>query len=124
MEIRIACSKSPLAVLQANKFINAIKKKYGNFILFSSDFGYNSKKIIKLIREKIGFKTIIITDDISMKALKHPIQISTIKAFDAGCDIVLHCNGNINEMTKVAKNSPKLSNFLIKKTSQLNKFLS
>ena len=84
----------------------------------------HSKKIIKLIREKIGFKNIIITDDISMKALKHPIQISTIKAFDAGCDIVLHCNGNINEMTKVAKNSPKLSNFLIKKTSQLNKFLS
>ena len=68
--------------------------------------------------------SIIITDDISMKALKHPIQINTIKAFDAGCDIVLHCNGNINEMTKVAKNSPKLSNFLIKKTSQLNKFLS
>ena len=59
-----------------------------------------------------------------MKALKHTIQISTIKAFDAGCDIVLHCNGNINEMTKVAKNSPKLSSFLIKKTSQLNKFLS
>ncbi len=84
----------------------------------------HSKKIIKLIREKIGFKNIIITDDISMKALKHPIQISTIKAFDAGCDIVLHCNGNINEMTKVAKNSPKLSSFLIKKTSQLNKFLS
>ena len=52
----------------------------------------HSKKIIKLIREKIGFKNIIITDDISMKALKHPIQINTIKAFDAGCDIVLHCN--------------------------------
>ena len=84
----------------------------------------HSKKVIKLIRKKIGFKNIIVTDDISMKALKHSIQINTLKAFDAGCDIVLHCNGNMSEMIKVAKNSPKLSKFLVKKTSQINKFLS
>ena len=84
----------------------------------------HSKKLIKFIREKLLYKNIIITDDISMKSLKHSTQINTIKAFKAGCDIVLHCNGNLKEMTKVAKNSPKLSKFLIEKTSQINKFLS
>ena len=76
----------------------------------------HSKKIIKLIREKIGFKNIIITDDISMKALKDSISINTRKAFEAGCDLVLHCNGNIDEMKKVAKNSYKINKFIIKKT--------
>ena len=41
------------------------------------------------------------------------------QAFNAGRDIVLHCNGRYNEMLIVAKNSPLLSSFVIKKTSQL-----
>lgn len=84
----------------------------------------HSKTVISIIRNKIGFKNIIITDDISMKALKDPINISTRKSFNAGCNIVLHCNGRLYEMKKVAENAPFLSEFLIKKTSQIAKNIS
>ena len=79
----------------------------------------HSKKIINIIRKKIGFKNIIMSDDISMKALKYSISKNTTLAFKAGCNLVLHCNGNYNEMLIVAQNSPLLSSFVIKKTSQL-----
>ena len=79
----------------------------------------HSQKIIKIIRKKIGFKNIIMSDDISMKALKYSISKNTIQAFNAGCNLVLHCNGKYKEMLMVAKNSPLLSDFVIKKTSQL-----
>jgi len=84
----------------------------------------HSKKIIKLIRNKIGFKNIIITDDLSMKALKHSLEENVKKSFLAGCNLVLHCNGNLKEMLTVAKNSPKIDNFIIKKTSQLSDIIS
>ena len=62
----------------------------------------HSKKMINYIRKKIGFKNIIISDDLSMKSLKDNIEKSTIKAFDAGCNLSLHCNGNIDEMKIIA----------------------
>ena len=79
----------------------------------------HSKKIINIIRKKIGFKNLIISDDISMKALKYSISKNTTQAFNAGCNLVLHCNGKYDEMLTVAKKSPLLSDFIIKKTSQL-----
>ena len=79
----------------------------------------HSKKIINIIRKKIGFKNLIMSDDISMKALKYSISKNTTQAFKAGCNLVLHCNGKYKEMLMVAKNAPLLSNFVIKKTSQL-----
>ncbi len=79
----------------------------------------HSKKVLNMIRKKIGFKNLIMSDDISMKALKFSISKNTTQAFNAGCDIVLHCNGKYNEMLMVAKNSPLLSTFTIKKTSLL-----
>ena len=84
----------------------------------------HSKKIIDYIRKKIGFKNILISDDISMKSLKKDIKTNTVKSFEAGCNIVLHCNGKLNEMQIVAKNSPLLDPFTIKKTSQFYKILS
>ena len=84
----------------------------------------HSKKIIQLIRKKIGFKNIIISDDLSMKSLKGKLQTKTTQTFKAGCDIALHCNGNIKEMEIVAKNSPIINNFIVKKTSQFYKILS
>ena len=92
-------------------------------IIFSSIDKKNtvthSKKALNVIRKKIGFKNLIMSDDISMKALKYSISKNTTQAFNAGCDIVLHCNGKYNEMLIVAKNSPLLNTFVIKKTSQL-----
>ena len=59
-----------------------------------------------------------------MKALKFDITSNTIKAFTAGCDLVLHCNGNLKEMNDVALYSPVISKFIIKKTSQFYKIIS
>ena len=84
----------------------------------------HSKKLIRLIREKIKFKNIIISDDLSMKSLKSSLEENTIKTFKAGCNLALHCNGNLNEMTTVGKNSPIINKFIIKKTSQFYKILS
>ncbi len=83
----------------------------------------HSKKIIKLIKNKIGFKNIIISDDLSMNSLKGSIGENTIKTFNSGCNIVLHCNGNIKEMEIVGKNSPLVDKFILKKTSQFYKIL-
>ena len=79
----------------------------------------HSKKMINIIRKKIKFKNLLITDDISMRALKYSIKLNTTMAFNAGCNIVMHCNGKMNEMKIVAQNSPILSSFIKKKTSQL-----
>jgi beta-N-acetylhexosaminidase len=84
----------------------------------------HSKKMIQYIRNKIGFKNILISDDLSMKSLKEDMKTNTIKTFKAGCNIALHCNGNLAEMKIVANNSPLINSFIIKKTSQFYKILS
>jgi len=84
----------------------------------------HSKKVIHLIRKIIKFNNILMSDDISMKSLKYSTKQNTLKAFSAGCNLVLHCNGNYQEMIIVAENSPLLSKFIIKKTSQFYKILS
>ncbi len=84
----------------------------------------HSKKLINIIRNYIKFKNILISDDLSMKSLKNSLEQNTIKAFDAGCNLVLHCNGNLKEMTIVAKNSPIVNKFILKKTSEFYKNLS
>ena len=83
----------------------------------------HSKKVINYIRNIIGFKNIIISDDLSMKSLKKSMKENTVKSFKAGCNIVLHCNSNFAEMKIVAENSPLISSFIIKKTSQFYKIL-
>ena len=84
----------------------------------------HSKKLIKLIRDKIGFKSLLISDDLSMKSLKGTFKENIIKTFNSGCNLALHCNGNFQEMEIVGKNSPLVSKFIIKKTSQFYKILS
>ena len=84
----------------------------------------HSKKVIQYIRKKIGFKNILISDDLSMKSLKGNLKDNTIKMFNAGCNLALHCNGNLKEMEIVGKNSPLIDKFITKKTSQFYKILS
>ena len=84
----------------------------------------HSKKMIKIIRNQIKFKNILISDDLSMKSLKYSLEINTIKIFEAGCNLALHCNGNLIEMSIVAKNSPKVNSFILKKTSEFYKNIS
>tara|TARA_B100001939_G_scaffold321629_1_gene311380 strand:+ start:323 stop:1267 length:945 start_codon:yes stop_codon:yes gene_type:complete len=83
-----------------------------------------SKKIIKnIIRKKIGFNGILISDDISMKALKYDLITNAKKAIEAGCNIVLYCAGNIDDNFKLIKSLPYIDNFTSKKTSEFYKFL-
>ena len=89
-----------------------------------SNTATHSKKVIRLIRTNIKYRNILMSDDISMKSLKYSIKDNTIKAFKAGCDLVLHCNGNYKEMLVVGNNSPFISKFIIKKTSQFCRIIS
>jgi len=83
-----------------------------------------SKKIIKkIIRKKIGFKGILMSDDISMKSLKHDLVTNAKKSLDAGCNLVLYCAGNINDNIKLIKSVPFIDRFTSKKTSEIYKII-
>ena len=69
----------------------------------------SSTMIYKVIREFIGFDGLLMSDDVSMGALSGSIGARTAAALAAGCDVVLHCNGNIEEMREVAANAPVLT---------------
>ncbi|MDA7755634.1 glycoside hydrolase family 3 protein [Candidatus Pelagibacter sp.] len=124
--------KKNLKYLKINDFCT-FKKKSSLFamtahIIYSSidklNTATHSKKTIQLIRDYIKFKNLLLSDDISMKSLKGSIGENTIKAFDAGCNLVLHCNGNYKEMNEVAIHSPLINKFIIKKTSQFYRIIS
>jgi beta-N-acetylhexosaminidase len=68
-----------------------------------------SPKAINVIREDIGFNGLLMTDDLSMKALDGTFETRTQNALTAGCDIILHCNGERSEMTPIIANTPELS---------------
>ena len=83
-----------------------------------------SKKIIKeIIRKKIGFKGILISDDISMKALNYDLVTNAKKSLEAGCNLVLYCAGKIEDNFKLIKSVPYIDKFTSKKTSEISKFL-
>jgi beta-N-acetylhexosaminidase len=69
-----------------------------------------SKRVIKdVIRKQIGFSGLLMSDDLSMKALTGTLQEKTTAALEAGCDVVLHCNGVLSEMQEVAAASIMLT---------------
>tara|TARA_Y100001970_G_scaffold15428_1_gene17373 strand:- start:372 stop:698 length:327 start_codon:yes stop_codon:yes gene_type:complete len=85
----------------------------------------HSKYIIhEIIRKKIGYKGIIVSDDITMKALKYDLVTNAKKSLEAGCNLVLYCGGKYNESLKLIREMPIIDNFMRKKTSELYKFLS
>jgi beta-N-acetylhexosaminidase len=69
-----------------------------------------SRKVVRhAIRRVIGFSGLLMTDDLSMKALRGTLAEKAQMAYDAGCDILLHCNGVIDEMREVAEHAQPLS---------------
>ncbi|MGB8274146.1 MAG: beta-N-acetylhexosaminidase [Alphaproteobacteria bacterium] len=62
----------------------------------------SSKVIARTIRKAIGFEGMLISDDLSMKALSGSFKKRAADALHAGCDAVLHCNGRMDEMREVA----------------------
>jgi beta-N-acetylhexosaminidase len=65
--------------------------------------------IRQVIRELIGFQGLLMSDDVSMNALAGSISERTRALLVAGCDMVLHCNGKLDEMRDVARETPELS---------------
>ena len=65
--------------------------------------------IEQVIRGVIGFQGLLMSDDVSMNALSGSIAERTRAVFSAGCDVVLHCNGRLDEMRDVAAETPELS---------------
>ena len=56
----------------------------------------------------IGFQGLLMSDDVSMNALAGSIAERTRAIVSAGCDMVLHCNGNLDEMREVARETPEV----------------
>jgi beta-N-acetylhexosaminidase len=65
--------------------------------------------IERVIRGFVGFQGLLMSDDVSMNALAGSIAERTRAVFAAGCDVVLHCNGKLDEMHQVAGETPELS---------------
>ena len=65
--------------------------------------------IRQVIRGTIGFQGLLMSDDVSMNALSGSIGERTRAIFAAGCDMVLHCNGKLDEMRDVARETPELT---------------
>ncbi|KAA9008920.1 glycoside hydrolase family 3 N-terminal domain-containing protein [Histidinibacterium aquaticum] len=61
-----------------------------------------SERMIALIRQEIGFSGLLFSDDIGMEALSGPVPDRAAACLDAGCDVALHCNGELAEMEAVA----------------------
>ena len=65
--------------------------------------------IREVIRGVIGFQGLLMSDDVSMNALAGTIAERTRAIVNAGCDMVLHCNGKLDEMCDVARETPELA---------------
>lgn len=65
--------------------------------------------IEQVIRGVIGFQGLLMSDDVSMNALSGSIAERTRAIFAAGCDVVLHCNGKLDEMREVVAQTPELT---------------
>ncbi|WBU65254.1 beta-N-acetylhexosaminidase [Paracoccus aerodenitrificans] len=68
-----------------------------------------SGRMIRVIREEIGFDGLLMTDDISMNGLSGSIGDRSAAAIRAGCDLVLHCHGQMDEMEQVVANAGEMT---------------
>jgi len=113
-----------LAELRASDFVVFEKLRAQKFamtahILYSAIDPKNcatvSSAAIKLIRQEIGFKNILMSDDISMKALQGSFFEKSQAILNAGCDLVLHCNGKMDEMQEINSALPNLTDEFLEK---------
>ncbi|MDB4145758.1 beta-N-acetylhexosaminidase [Amylibacter sp.] len=65
--------------------------------------------MIEVIRKNIGFDGLLMTDDISMEAMDGSLSSRAFASLNAGCDVVLHCNGKMKNMIEIMKEIPTLS---------------
>ena len=83
-----------------------------------------SKTVIDaIIRDHIGFDGLIMSDDITMRALSGSIPDRVQKALAAGCDLMLHCDGHLGRMREVAENSGELTGEALARADKALSFL-
>ena len=70
-----------------------------------------------MIRREIGFDGLLFTDDLSMKALEGTLGSRARAALLAGCDVITHCNGKMDEMKDVAANVKPLEGAGLKRAN-------
>ena len=95
-----------LDIMRKNDFIPFENLKTESLLMLAhiiypkidSEVATYSKKINTIIRKELFFKGLILTDDISMKALNDNLNIIIKKSYNAGCDVVLHCSGKLDEV--------------------------
>ncbi|GGC69314.1 beta-N-acetylhexosaminidase [Chelatococcus reniformis] len=68
----------------------------------------SSRVIGEIVRDWIGFEGLLMSDDLSMRALSGSMADRTAASLAAGCDVVLHCNGLMHELVEVAAAAPVL----------------
>ncbi|MEM9224064.1 MAG: beta-N-acetylhexosaminidase [Pseudomonadota bacterium] len=103
----LAADFAPFSVLAALPMAMTAHVKYG--AIDPERAATVSPAAIGLIRDHIGFDGFLMTDDISMGALRGDIATNARAALDAGCDCVLHCNGKMGEMEKIAEVLPPMA---------------
>ena len=70
---------------------------------------YSNKFMTMILEESINYKGLIISDDLSMLALKGSIIERAKNCFEGGCDVVLYCSGNIDEMIEIYNHCEEIS---------------
>lgn len=76
-----------------------------------------SRRVIRLMRERLGFSGLIMSDDLSMKALCGGLGERARASLKAGCDVVLHCNGDLEEMKAVGAATGRLRGAPLKRAN-------
>ena len=83
-----------------------------------------SRRVIeKVVRGYIGYDGLLISDDLSMRALSGGIKERTWEALDAGCDLVLHCNGKMDEMISVVAGAENMTDKACERWSRATQLL-
>ena len=66
--------------------------------LIDSKVATQNKIIKNILRKKFKFKGLVISDDISMKAIKEDLKTKVTNCYKGGCDVVMYCRGDLNDM--------------------------
>jgi beta-N-acetylhexosaminidase len=116
---RLPVVDAPRAVLEATDFaafrpLNGLPLGMTAHVVFSAidpvaPATTSVTMVQEVIRGFIGFRGLLMSDDVSMNALSGSIAERSRAALAAGCDVVLHCNGKLDEMAQVASASPLLA---------------
>jgi beta-N-acetylhexosaminidase len=78
----------------------------------------SAKVVEDVIRREIGFDGLLLTDDLSMKALTGSFADRAARSLAAGCDVVLHCNGDMTEMEPVASGVSPMSEAAVSRAAK------